>query len=69
MLFRSVGDEDFKKKAETRLNNLIDRTNILVIASHSRSLIERCCNKVIWLEHGRIKLIGDPKEVCSKYFA
>lgn len=65
----SVGDEDFKKKAETRLNNLIDRTNILVIASHSRSLIERCCNKVIWLEHGRIKAIGEPKDVCSRYFA
>lgn len=64
----SVGDEAFKRKAEDRLNNLIDRANILVLASHSRTLIERCCTKVIWLEHGRIKKIGAPKEVCKAYF-
>lgn len=64
----SVGDETFKKQAEQRLNSLIERANILVIASHSRSLIERCCNKVLWLERGEIKKIGEPKEVCSLYF-
>lgn len=64
----SVGDETFKKQAEQRLNSLIERANILVIASHSRSLIERCSNKVLWLERGEIKMIGEPKEVCSLYF-
>ncbi|WP_348702393.1 ABC transporter ATP-binding protein [Turicimonas muris] len=64
----SVGDEDFKKKAEKRLNNLIDRSNILFLASHSRTLIERCCTTVVWLEHGKIKNIGSPKEVCREYF-
>ncbi len=64
----SVGDENFQKKAEARLNGLIERSNILVIASHSRNLIERCCNKVLWLERGEIKMLGSPKEVCSQYF-
>lgn len=64
----SVGDQQFQAKAEKRLNSLIERSNILVIASHSRGLIENCCNRVIWLEHGKIKMDGDPKEVCSQYF-
>lgn len=64
----SVGDKEFQEKAETRLNKLIERTNVLVIASHSKKLIETCCSRVLWLEHGKIKLEGDPKEVCREYF-
>ncbi len=65
----SVGDEAFQHKAEERLNQLIERSNVLVIASHSRKLIERCCTRVLWLEHGKIKLDGTPAEVCPHYFA
>lgn len=64
----SVGDKSFQSKAESRLNNLIENSSILVLASHSRSLIERCCTKVAWLEHGQIKKMGSPKEVCAEYF-
>lgn len=65
----SVGDQNFQTKAETRLNRLIERSNILILASHSRALIERCCTRVIWLEHGSIKMDGDTKEVCENYFS
>jgi lipopolysaccharide transport system ATP-binding protein len=65
----SVGDEAFQHKAEERLNQLIERSNVLVLASHSRKLIERCCTRVLWLEHGKIKLDGTPAEVCPHYFA
>lgn len=64
----SVGDLAFQKKAEERLNKVIERSNILVIASHSRALIEQCCSRVIWLEHGSIKMDGKPSEVCKQYF-
>lgn len=64
----SVGDQQFQAKAEERLNKLIERSNILVIASHSRQLIEKCCTRVIWLEHGQIKMDGLPHEVCYAYF-
>lgn len=64
----SVGDKDFQKKAETKLNELIRSSNILVIASHSRTLIERCCTKVVWLEKGEIREVGTPSEICSRYF-
>ena len=64
----SVGDKGFQKKAEERLNKLIERSSILVIATHSRNLIEKCCTRVIWLEHGRIKMDDSPEVVCPRYF-
>lgn len=64
----SVGDEGFKHKAEKRLTELVESTNILVIASHSRDLVMHTCNRVIWLEHGKIRMDGDPISVCHAYF-
>lgn len=64
----SVGDEGFKHKAEARMNELVQSTNILVIASHSRDLILHTCNRVIWLEHGKIRMDGDTKSVVETYF-
>ena len=64
----SVGDENFKHKAEARLAELVDATKILVIASHSRELIETTCNRVIWLEHGQVKMQGSVAEVLPAYF-
>jgi lipopolysaccharide transport system ATP-binding protein len=64
----SIGDEGFKHKAEKRLTELVETTNILVIASHSRDLVMRACNRVIWLEHGKIRMDGDPNSVCHAYF-
>jgi lipopolysaccharide transport system ATP-binding protein len=64
----SVGDENFKGKAEERMQHLADKSNILVIASHSAEQILKVCSRVVWLEHGNIKMDGDPKVVCGAYF-
>lgn len=64
----SVGDEVFKDKAEKRMQHLADESSILVIASHSKEQILKVCNRVIWLEHGKIKMDGKPKALCSAYF-
>ena len=64
----SVGDEGFKQKAEARLTEIVESTKILVIASHSRDLVLKTCNRVLWLEHGLIKMDGEPDEVCAAYF-
>lgn len=64
----SVGDEGFKLKAEARMTELVKATNILVIASHSRDLVLHTCNRVIWLEHGKIRMDSDPDTVTQAYF-
>jgi lipopolysaccharide transport system ATP-binding protein len=47
----SVGDSDFLAKAEKRLHDYIQRSSILVIASHSEDLIAKLTNQVIRLKH------------------
>ncbi|WP_413725028.1 ABC transporter ATP-binding protein [Sodalis sp. RH16] len=64
----SVGDENFKRKAEERMHELVKSTNILVIASHSKKLICDLCDRAIWLEHGKIKLDGPAEVVADQYF-
>jgi lipopolysaccharide transport system ATP-binding protein len=64
----SVGDEKFTVKAEERLARIVTDSDILVFASHSRRMIQNTCERVIWLEHGRIKADGDVSEVCNAYF-
>ncbi|MDF3942655.1 ABC transporter ATP-binding protein [Achromobacter denitrificans] len=64
----SVGDEGFRVRAEARMNELVESTHILVIASHSRELIRETCNRAIWLEHGKIKMDGTPEDVTQAYF-
>jgi lipopolysaccharide transport system ATP-binding protein len=50
----SVGDADFAARAQERLRSLIGEARILVLASHDRGLLERNCNRLLRLEHGRI---------------
>jgi lipopolysaccharide transport system ATP-binding protein len=64
----SVGDGAFAERASARLRGLVDESEILIIASHDRDLIEKTCNKVVWLEHGHIKKIGPNKDITSEYF-
>lgn len=64
----SVGDQGFQSKAEKKLSELVYRSNILVIATHSRELVEKCCDRAVWLEHGNILMDGPSKDVCKKYF-
>ena len=64
----SVGDGSFAERASKRLKELVDNSEILVVASHTRSLIEETCNKVVWLEHGVIKKVGPVSEIVPEYF-
>ncbi len=51
----SVVDETFAHKAEERMNELISKTKILVLASHNMPMLERVCTRIVRLEKGRIK--------------
>lgn len=54
----SVGDDAFQIKAEARMRDVISGTNIIVIASHSRDLIKKLCNKVLVLDGGSCRYYG-----------
>jgi lipopolysaccharide transport system ATP-binding protein len=64
----SVGDADFKAKAQARISDMVESADALVIASHSRATIKSSCNRVIWLQGGVIKAEGEPDQVLEMYF-
>ncbi len=62
-----AGDAQFLQKAHKRMNDLINSSNILILASHSNDIIQKFCNKVMWLDHGKIKAYGETKEIIASY--
>jgi len=64
----STGDEEFRHRAEKRMKEVVDSTDILILASHSRALLEENCTRVLWLEHGKVKMDGSAKDVAGRYF-
>jgi ABC-2 type transport system ATP-binding protein/lipopolysaccharide transport system ATP-binding protein len=62
-----VGDAKFTQKAEARIKQIIDKANILVLASHSNKTIRDVCNKAILLCHGKIVAFGGVEEVMAQY--
>lgn len=63
----SVGDEFFKDKSMKRIKEMIHSGATVLIVSHSLSTIKENCTKVIWLNKGKIMMIGRPKKVCDAY--
>lgn len=64
----SVGDVQFKKKSYNKMKELISaEKRTVIIVSHSISTLRELCDEVLWLHEGKIKMIGKPSEVLSKY--
>ena len=61
------GDSSFVKKASTRMNEKINSAKIVLMVSHNIDLIKSICNRIVWLEDGAIKKIGNVEELCSDY--
>jgi len=64
----STGDEEFKERADQRLSEVVSAAEILILASHSYELLTKNCNRLIWLEHGKIKMDGSAEVVANAYF-
>ena len=65
----SVGDFLFQEKCEKRMRELMSGGTTVILVSHSIEQIERMCNKVTWLEKGRVRMTGDMRTVCDAYKA
>ncbi len=63
----SVGDERFQEKSHKRMMELMSGGTTVLFVSHNLDQIRQMCNRVIWLEHGTIKMQGDVKTICDAY--
>jgi len=62
-----AGDARFAEKAKERVDALIERASILILASHSDDLIKSLCNRAILLQSGRVITEGKVDEVTEAY--
>lgn len=63
----SVGDMFFRKKSEQRIQEMMHSGCTVLIVSHSTGVIEKNCTKAVWIEKGKLRMVGDPKVVCKAY--
>lgn len=64
----SVGDIKFQEKSKNKMMSMIKGGTTVLYVSHSLQSIKELCNKVVWLEHGKIVMIGEAEEVCNAYY-
>lgn len=63
----STGDAHFIRKAEDRLNGLIERIKVLVLATHAPDVVRHTCNRAIVMDQGRIAFDGAVEEALAFY--
>lgn len=63
----SVGDGAFREKSEKKMQDIIHSGATTILVSHSIEQIERMCNKVLWLDHGKQVAFGDTAVFCPLY--
>ena len=63
----SVGDAAFQEKSKNRMMELMGGGTTVIFVSHSLPQIREMCDRVVWLDHGQVKMFGDTQLVCDAY--
>ncbi len=63
----AVGDAVFQEKSKTKMMDLMSGGTTVLFVSHSLEQIQEMCDRVIWLERGQMKMIGETEAVCNAY--
>lgn len=63
----AVGDADFQAKSKKRMLELMGGGTTVLFVSHSLEQVREMCDRVLWLDHGEVRMLGRTKEVCDMY--
>jgi ABC-2 type transport system ATP-binding protein len=63
----SVGDYKFRSKCDKRIQDLLNKGTTVLFVSHDVGEVKKLCKRALWLENGRMKMIGEVNEVIGKY--
>ena len=64
----SVGDIKFQEKSKNKMLEMIKGGTTVLYVSHSLSSIKELCDKVVWIEHGKMIKMGETKKICKEYY-
>jgi ABC-type polysaccharide/polyol phosphate transport system ATPase subunit len=63
----SAGDLSFQAKARQRMRDLMSNAQAVVVVSHDLGSLAMLCDRVVWLDHGRVQMIGPTGDVIAAY--
>ncbi|MCI8649342.1 MAG: ABC transporter ATP-binding protein [Anaerotruncus sp.] len=63
----SVGDERFQRKSRERMLELMSGGTTVLFVSHSLEQVQEMCSRVLWLDGGHVRMLGDTNTVCEAY--
>ena len=62
-----AGDEEFREKCQQRLDEMLQKAKAIVVCTHNLQNAASMADRVVWLEQGEIRALGDPKQVVKEY--
>jgi len=62
-----VGDQEFREKSTTEMKRLIKSDKTVVLVSHNLPTVRELCDKVVWIENGDVKQLGETGIVLDRY--
>ncbi|MCM3261596.1 ABC transporter ATP-binding protein [Paenibacillus lautus] len=65
----AVGDASFQRKCLNRIKQLKSANKTIVLVTHDHAIVERMCDRAIWLHQGKVREDGHPKDVVNSYLA
>ena len=65
----NAGDASFIEKARKKVLELMENAKMMVLVSHDMGTVKHVCNRVIWLDKGVTKMVGNPDEVITAYLS
>lgn len=65
----AVGDEQFLQRSTQRLNQVRASAGAVVLVTHRMAQVKKLCDRVAWLDSGKLRAVGDPSEVVAAYLA
>jgi len=65
----SVGDASFNAKCRMVFQKMKKEGRAILIASHSMETLESMCDRVMWIDEGKVREMGDPSSVCYHFFS
>jgi len=63
----SVGDERFKNKCKQRIEKFWQSNTTILVVSHDLEFMKQSCERIIWLQKGKVQFVGEPEEAIARY--
>lgn len=63
----AVGDSAFQKKSLNAMGQFSQKGRTVVFVSHDMDAVRRLCHRVMWIDDGSMRMLGDPQHCISKY--